>query len=137
MSGRTVAERSDEEELPSFEDFFASQYECLFRAMWLLTGSKAEGEDLAQEAMAGLGITHRRGGYRDPESQAFIESWFGKLKRREVWVNEYETPEQARLAIGRYIDRYHDRPHSGLGYRTPNEVAASWQEAQSAKIAAV
>jgi len=27
-----------------------------------------------------LGIKHRRGGYRDPESQAFIESWFGKLK---------------------------------------------------------
>ncbi|MGI8572358.1 MAG: DDE-type integrase/transposase/recombinase, partial [Solirubrobacteraceae bacterium] len=24
----------------------------------------------------GLGVTHRRGGYRDPESQAFIESWF-------------------------------------------------------------
>ncbi len=23
-----------------------------------------------------LGVTHRRGGYRDPESQAFIESWF-------------------------------------------------------------
>lgn len=84
--------------------------------------------------MAGLGITHRRGGYRDPESQAFIESWFSKLKRREVWVNEYETLEDARLAIGRYIDRYHDRPHSGLGYRTPNEVAASWQQSQSVKI---
>ena len=27
-----------------------------------------------------LGITHRRGGYRDPESQAFIESWLSKLK---------------------------------------------------------
>ena len=27
-----------------------------------------------------LGIKHRRGGYRDPESQAFIESWFVKLK---------------------------------------------------------
>jgi putative transposase len=23
-----------------------------------------------------LGVTHSRGGYRDPESQAFIESWF-------------------------------------------------------------
>ena len=90
-----------------------------------------------REAMAGLGITHRRGGYRDPESQAFIESWFGKLKRREVWVNEYETLEQARLAIGRYIDRYHDRPHSGLSYRTPNEVAASWQQSQSVKIETV
>jgi putative transposase len=26
--------------------------------------------------VAELGVTHRRGGYRDPESQAFIESWF-------------------------------------------------------------
>jgi len=34
--------------------------------------------------LAYLGIRHRRGGYRDPESQAFIESWFGKLKEREV-----------------------------------------------------
>jgi len=34
--------------------------------------------------LAELGIRHRRGGYRDPESQAFIESWFEKLKEREV-----------------------------------------------------
>jgi putative transposase len=27
-------------------------------------------------------LTHRRGGYRDPESQAFIESWFRYLKER-------------------------------------------------------
>jgi putative transposase len=26
--------------------------------------------------ISGLGVRHRRGGYRDPESQAFIESWF-------------------------------------------------------------
>lgn len=26
-----------------------------------------------------LFIAHHRGGYRDPESQAFIESWFSKL----------------------------------------------------------
>ena len=25
--------------------------------------------------LGALGIAHRRGGYRDPESQAFIESW--------------------------------------------------------------
>jgi putative transposase len=43
--------------------------------------------------LAELGITHRRGGYRDPESQAFIESWFGKLKEREVWLNEYVRHE--------------------------------------------
>ena len=66
-----------------------------------------------------LGIRHRRGGYRDPEIQAFIESWFGKLKEREVWLNEYETLDDARRGIGGYVDRYHHRPHSRLDYRTP------------------
>ena len=78
--------------------------------------------------LAEHGITHRRGGYRDPESQAFIESWFSKLKQRCVWREEFETLDQARAAIGAYIDRYHHRPHSGLAYRTPREVAATWQD---------
>lgn len=42
------------------------------------------------------GSSHRRGGYRDPESQAFIESWFGKFKQREVWLNQHETLDQAK-----------------------------------------
>jgi putative transposase len=80
--------------------------------------------------LAELGIRHRRGGYRDPESQAFIESWFGKLKEREVWLNEYETLDDARRGIGGYVDRYHHRPHSGLNYRTPNEVRRTWEDQQ-------
>jgi putative transposase len=77
-----------------------------------------------------LGIRHRRGGYRDPESQAFIESWFGKLKEREVWLNEYETLDDARRGIGGYVDRYHHRPHSGLNYQTPDEVRRTWEDQQ-------
>jgi len=80
--------------------------------------------------LAELGIRHRRGGYRDPESQAFIESWFGKLKEREVWLNEYETLDDARRGIGSYVDRYHHRPHSGLNYRTPAEVRRTWEDGQ-------
>lgn len=78
--------------------------------------------------LSGLGIAHRRGGHRDPESQAFIESWFGKLKERCVWREEFETIDQARDAIGAYVDRYHHRPHSGLAYRTPREVADTWND---------
>jgi putative transposase len=74
------------------------------------------------------GVTHRRGGYRDPESQAFIESWFSKLKLRLVWREEFETLDQARAAIASYVERYHHRPHSSLAYRTPREVAATWQD---------
>jgi putative transposase len=71
------------------------------------------------------GITHRRGGYRDPESQAFIESWFSKLKQRCVWREEFETLDEARQQIGAYVDRYHHRPYQGLAYRTPREVASA------------
>jgi len=78
--------------------------------------------------LSGLGIAHRRGGYRDPESQAFIESWFGKLKERCVWREEFETLDQARQAIGDYVIHYHHRPHSRLDYRTPLEVAATWND---------
>jgi putative transposase len=80
--------------------------------------------------LAELGIRHRRGAYRDPESQAFIESWFGKLKEREVWLNEYQTLDDARRGIGGYVDRSHDRPHSGLDYRTPREVRKTWEDLQ-------
>jgi putative transposase len=83
-----------------------------------------------------LGIRHRRGGYRDPESQAFIESWFGKLKQREVWLNEYETLEDARQGIGGYVDRYHHRPHSSLNYHTPLEVRQTWEDLPEHQIQA-
>ena len=81
-------------------------------------------------------ITHRRGGYRDPESQAFIESWFSKLKQRCIWREEFETLDQAREVIGAYIDGYHHRPHSGLAYRTPREVAATWKDHDDQSIPA-
>ena len=78
--------------------------------------------------LAALGIAHRRGGYRDPESQAFIESWFGKLKERCIWREEFETIDDASEVIGTYVEHYHDRPHSRLDYNTPREVAATWND---------
>ena len=59
----------------------------------------------------------------------FIESWFSKLKEREVWRSEYETLEEARAAIGAYVESYHQRPHSGLDYSTPKEVRQTWEDA--------
>ena len=77
-----------------------------------------------------LGVTHRRGGYRDPESQAFIESWFRYLKERCVLRNEFETLDQAREVIGAYIVHYHDRPHSRLDCTTPREMRATRDDAR-------
>lgn len=81
--------------------------------------------------LSARGITHRRGGYRDPESQAFIESWFGQFKKRVAWRAEWESLDQARKEITAYIDHYHHRPHSGIGYRTPAEVAQTWRALQT------
>ncbi len=58
--------------------------------------------------------------------QAFIEPWFGKLKERLICRCEFEALDEARKEVSRYIDSYHDRPHSGLNYRTTNEVRSEW-----------
>ena len=89
-------------------------------------GSQFTSRDFRRHLSA-RGVTHRRGGYRDPESQAFIESWFGQFKKRCAWRAEWESIDQARAEIATYIDNYHHRPHSGLGYRTPNDVANTWR----------
>ena len=87
-------------------------------------GSQFTSRDFRKH-LSDRGITHRRGGYRDPESQAFIESWFGQFKKRCAWRAEWESLDQARKEIAAYIDTYHRRPHSGLGYHTPTEVATT------------
>jgi len=65
-----------------------------------------------------------------PDSQAFIESWFGQFKNAAPWRAEWESIDQARREIDTYVEGHHDRPHSGLGYRTPAEVATTWQGPQ-------
>jgi putative transposase len=69
------------------------------------------------------GITHRRRGYCDPESQAFIESWFGRLKHRLIWRSEFETLDHASTAIAAYIDDYHHRLIAGSATEPPPRSA--------------
>lgn len=55
---------------------------------------------------------------------AMAESFFAALKNERVRRTQYPTREHARTDISRYIEfRYNTRRlHSGLGYRTPQEV---------------
>jgi putative transposase len=80
-------------------------------------GSQFTSRDFRKHLLA-RGITHRRGGYRDPESQAFIESWFGQFKKRLAWRSQWESLNQARKEISGYVEAYHRRPHSRLAYQT-------------------
>jgi len=53
----------------------------------------------------------------------FTERLWRSLKYQEVYLNEYESPREARLGIKRYFEMYNTfRPHQGLGGLTPHEV---------------
>jgi transposase InsO family protein len=65
---------------------------------------------------------------------AMAESFFGTLKNERVHRTVYPTRERARADIAQYIElRYNSRRlHSGLGYRTPQEVHDAWLNSQAA-----
>lgn len=53
------------------------------------------------------------------------------VKEEEVLLGEYQDIDEARTAMGAFIERYNeDRIHSGLGYRTPSEVLKEWSDEQ-------
>ena len=55
------------------------------------------------------------------------------VKNEEVWINEYETFEQAYEAIAQYIKKYNEkRLHSSIGYMPPNEYEQ--QQLNMAKV---
>jgi putative transposase len=75
------------------------------------------------ETLVRLGITHRRTAYHHPEGNSYIERFHRSLKEEEVWIAEYRTLDEARASIARWIEEYnHDRPHRGVGNRTPHEA---------------
>jgi putative transposase len=53
----------------------------------------------------------------------FTERLWRSLKYQEVYLNEYESPREARAGIARYFELYNTfRPHQGLNGLTPHEV---------------
>jgi putative transposase len=64
----------------------------------------------------------RRGQCRD---NALAESFFASLKNEIVYRTVFASQERARRPVAEYIEVFHNRIrlHSGLGYKTPAEVA--------------
>ncbi len=65
---------------------------------------------------------------------AMAESFFATLKNERIYRTEYPTRKHAMNDIARYIElRYNSRRlHSGLGYKTPNEVYNEYLNRQRA-----
>lgn len=54
---------------------------------------------------------------------AYMESFFGTMKRELVYGEQYRTREEARLSIFEYVEVFYNRTrrHSALGYRSPEQ----------------
>jgi putative transposase len=78
-----------------------------------------------------LGIAHRRTAYNHPEGNGRIERFHRSLKEEEVWLNEYQSLEQARDSIARWIHEYnYQRPHQSLKNRTPAATRQAFTQPQ-------
>src|SRR5580698_1273846 len=79
------------------------------------------------ETLNRLGITHRRTAYHHPEGNSYIERFHRSRKEEEVWTAEYRNLQEARASIAHWIEEYnHERPHHGVGNRTPSEAFLSF-----------
>jgi putative transposase len=72
-----------------------------------------------------------------PQQNGFMESFNGKLRDECLNEHVFSSLAQARRIIEAWrIDYNTVRPHSSLGYLTPQEFAASWRAAQQEPDAA-
>lgn len=63
-----------------------------------------------------------------PEQNGVAESFMGTLKLECIWQHRFDTYDQAKAAITRWVKHYNEmRPHSRLGYVPP----AAWRASQT------
>ncbi len=75
-----------------------------------------------KELLQSLNIRQSMDGKSRWADNIMIERWFRSLKTECIYINEFLSPRQLRIAIGQYVDQYNNiRPHEALGYETPAE----------------
>lgn len=80
--------------------------------------------------LARLGVTPSMGRTGVCWDNAMAESFFAALKNELIYRTVYPTRDQARRSIAEYIEVFYNRQrlHSGLGYKTPLEIATEYQQ---------
>jgi len=78
-----------------------------------------------QQTLDTLGITGEWVGFNCPEQNAHVESVIGTLKQDWLWLEEYDTDDEALTLCQRAIAEYnYDHPHSSLAMLSPAEFTA-------------
>jgi hypothetical protein len=71
-----------------------------------------------------VATTARR--FRSKSHGALAERFIRTMKEELVWLQDWESADELRVAIARWLDGYnHRRPHQALGWLTPAEYRAS------------
>ena len=85
-------------------------------------GSQYTSNDF-EELLSLLNLKHSYSKKGYPYDNASMESFNAILKKEEVNVNNYETFEEAKLAIFQFIEGWYNnqRIHGSLDYMTPNQ----------------
>jgi putative transposase len=72
-----------------------------------------------------IGSMSRKGNCCD---NACIESFHNLIKKELIYLNKYETREEAQKSIFEYIEvfYYNERIHSSIGYATPSDFERNY-----------
>ncbi len=74
-----------------------------------------------------INITHSYSRAYVPYDNSVVESFFGTMKREELYRTRYRTNQEFRAAVEEYISFFNQkRPHKKLQYKTPNQKEAEF-----------
>jgi transposase InsO family protein len=87
--------------------------------------------------MANLEIEQIFTSYDNPKGNAETERMIRTIKEEVIWLNEFETLEEAKEKIGNWIEVFYNKlyVHSRLGYMSPEEFEVSYNQDKIKKIA--
>jgi putative transposase len=87
--------------------------------------------------MATLGIEQIFTSYDNPKGNAETERVMRTIKEEIIWLNEFASFEEAKEKIGRWIQEDYNKlyVHSQLGYMSPEEFEARYEEERIRKAA--
>ncbi len=80
-----------------------------------------------QNLLATLDINQSFSPSGSPHHNAVMESFFGSMKKEELYRRNYHSVDEFKNCVGKYLDFYNnERPHTTLQYKTPNAYESSY-----------